>query len=32
MMPSPLIEVRNVSLHFGHFKALSNVSVSFAPN
>ena len=32
MSPSPLIEVRNVSLHFGHFKALSNVSVSFAPN
>lgn len=28
----PLMEVRNVSLHFGRFKALSNVSVGFAPN
>jgi len=32
MNPSPLIEVRNVSLHYGRFKALSNVTVSFAPN
>lgn len=32
MSVAPLIEVRNLSRHFGLFKALSNVSVSFAPN
>ncbi len=32
MSAAPLIEVRNLSRHFGLFKALSNVSVSFAPN
>ena len=32
MNAPPLIEVRNVSMHFGKFKALSKVSVSFAPN
>jgi len=32
MSAPPLIEVRNLSRHFGLFKALSNVSVSFAPN
>jgi branched-chain amino acid transport system ATP-binding protein len=32
MNSPPLMEVRNVSLHFGRFKALSNISVGFAPN
>lgn len=31
MSAAPLIEVRGLSRHFGLFKALSNVSVSFAP-
>ena len=30
MSQMPFMEVRNLSRHFGHFKALSNVSVSFA--
>ena len=32
MSTKHLIEVRDVSVSFGRFKALSNVSVSFAPN
>ena len=31
MSQTPFMEVRNLSRHFGLFKALSNVSVSFAP-
>jgi len=31
MSQTPFMEVRKLSRHFGHFKALSNVSVSFAP-
>jgi branched-chain amino acid transport system ATP-binding protein len=31
MSQTPFMEVRNLSRHFGHFKALSNVSVSFSP-
>ena len=32
MTAPAFLDVRNVSRHFGHFKALSDVSVSFAPN
>ncbi len=32
MTAAEFLDVRNVSRHFGHFKALSDVSVSFAPN
>jgi branched-chain amino acid transport system ATP-binding protein len=32
MTAPDFLDVRNVSRHFGHFKALSDVSVSFAPN
>ncbi len=32
MRAAEFLDVRNVSRHFGHFKALSDVSVSFPPN
>jgi branched-chain amino acid transport system ATP-binding protein len=32
MTAPAFLDVRNVSRHFGHFKALSDVSVTFAPN
>ncbi len=32
MTAPDFLDVRKVSRHFGHFKALSDVSVSFAPN